>query len=288
MGFVLKKDEYLQDEHVPLSVIRREPQPPFNRHTHEFSELVLILSGEAMHLIDDSRFPIRGGDVFVLRPGDEHEFVDLKDLCLINVLFAPEMLERLYTENEDLPGLRALFQLEPALRRSRSFESQLHLGASDSRDIQGLIRRIETELDAKQPGYGRMCRALFTQIALTLSRSYHDLPPLRARELLRVSHAVHLMETAAEHPPPLEEIAHASNMSLRNFQRVFRQVMGIAPRDYLLRHRIDRAMAMLSHEDWSVTTIALDCGFNDSNYFSRAFKSRTGITPSEFRKRHQG
>ena len=48
--------------------------------------------------------------------------------------------------------------------------------------------------------------------------------------------------------------------------------------------RIRRASALLRESTLPITEIALRCGFGDSNYFSRAFRKASGMTPSQFRK----
>ena len=57
----------------------------------------------------------------------------------------------------------------------------------------------------------------------------------------------------------------------------------MTPQRYLLDVRIRHASSMLRDSTLNVTEIALRCGFDDSNYFSRIFRKYTGHSPSEFR-----
>jgi AraC-like DNA-binding protein len=61
---------------------------------------------------------------------------------------------------------------------------------------------------------------------------------------------------------------------------------GLPPIEYLIRLRIRQSMELLTASDMSVTDIAMECGFNDSNYFARQFKRINDMSASEFRKRH--
>ncbi|MDN7179500.1 helix-turn-helix domain-containing protein [Caballeronia sp. SEWSISQ10-4 2] len=80
-------------------------------------------------------------------------------------------------------------------------------------------------------------------------------------------------------------IANRLNLPVRTIQDIFAR-MGTTPTQYILRHRLERAHSMLiDHADRSVTDIAFEVGFNDSNYFSRAFKRRFDVTPSMLRAR---
>jgi AraC-like DNA-binding protein len=53
---------------------------------------------------------------------------------------------------------------------------------------------------------------------------------------------------------------------------------------YLLQRRLQEAMLRLRGSDDKVLAIALDCGFRDLSYFNRQFKSRVGMTPTQYRR----
>ena len=54
---------------------------------------------------------------------------------------------------------------------------------------------------------------------------------------------------------------------------------------YINRVRIDHSKEQLEHATSSIATIALDCGFEDPNYYSKIFTNIMGISPREYRKR---
>lgn len=66
--------------------------------------------------------------------------------------------------------------------------------------------------------------------------------------------------------------------------RVFKEQFGQTVTGYLVQLRITQAKRMLRFTDHTIESIALDCGLNDANYFSRLFKKVEGITPGEFRR----
>lgn len=80
-------------------------------------------------------------------------------------------------------------------------------------------------------------------------------------------------------------IANRLNFPVRTVQDIFAR-MGTTPTQYILFRRLERARSMLiDHADRSITDIAFEVGFNDSNYFSRTFKKRFDMTPSMLRVR---
>jgi AraC-like DNA-binding protein len=110
-------------------------------------------------------------------------------------------------------------------------------------------------------------------------------PPARM-ETLRVTWArAHIAESL--HDPALgpTSVAGAQGVSLRLLQRLFaRQGLQIA--DCIAEQRLQRCRAALqdpAQAGRSITDIALTWGFNDSGHFSKAFRRRFGISPSQSR-----
>lgn len=85
----------------------------------------------------------------------------------------------------------------------------------------------------------------------------------------------------------ISDLAKASGFSLEYFCRIFKSIVGKTPNEYLLSHRIQQAEYLLSHTSYNISEIALACGFNDINYFSKYFKKVHHLTPSQYRKNFQ-
>jgi len=82
----------------------------------------------------------------------------------------------------------------------------------------------------------------------------------------------------------LKEIADASGLSAPYFSTVFKNEMGENLSNYLNRLRVEKALMMLGETDAPINKISADCGFEDQSWFSKVFKSYTGISPYEYRK----
>jgi transcriptional regulator GlxA family with amidase domain len=66
--------------------------------------------------------------------------------------------------------------------------------------------------------------------------------------------------------------------------RIFRQIMGRSPIDYLIRLRIHKAAQLLRREPMRVKEVSAAVGFTDSNYFTRQFRNVMGASPREYRR----
>lgn len=81
-----------------------------------------------------------------------------------------------------------------------------------------------------------------------------------------------------------EKLADMANVSRSYYSRIFKIANRIPPMDCIIRKRIDLAKAALQKTDLSILEIAYQCGFNNTANFNRAFRQRTGLVPSAFRK----
>ena len=82
----------------------------------------------------------------------------------------------------------------------------------------------------------------------------------------------------------LEEISKASGLSAPYFSSIFKEEMGENFSNYLNRLRIERAAALLTETGKPLKTIAELCGFEDQSWFSKVFKSFTGVSPGKYRE----
>jgi len=82
---------------------------------------------------------------------------------------------------------------------------------------------------------------------------------------------------------PLEELALAANLSGFHLNRVFRQSVGMAPHEYQVQLRVDRARSLLERGE-SAARAAQDAGFADQSHLNRHFKRIVGLAPGAYRK----
>ena len=84
-------------------------------------------------------------------------------------------------------------------------------------------------------------------------------------------------------PVTLAELAAQAALSEYHFARMFRQSTGLAPHQYVMKRRMEKAKALVQNTATPLTDIALACGFNSASHFSNRFRSATGMTPSQLR-----
>jgi AraC-like DNA-binding protein len=108
------------------------------------------------------------------------------------------------------------------------------------------------------------------------------------RDVRRVTEALRRIEVDAEETLTLAELAREAATSPYHFLRIFREVVGMTPHQYVLRTRLHRAAVRLRRSDEPVSAIAFDAGFNDLSTFNRRFRRVMGASPSAYRARGAG
>ncbi len=82
----------------------------------------------------------------------------------------------------------------------------------------------------------------------------------------------------------LDDLARISCFSKYHFSRIFDAMVGETPFEFIKRVRLEKAASLLRvHPQQTVTEIALDCGFNNLEVFSRSFNNHFRKTPTEWR-----
>ncbi len=81
----------------------------------------------------------------------------------------------------------------------------------------------------------------------------------------------------------IASIADVTGYSKYHFLRIFREVCGMTPHDYIRKRRISEIVKRMRNESGSISEIAFEFGFNSKENFSRAFKCEHGILPTQFK-----
>ena len=108
--------------------------------------------------------------------------------------------------------------------------------------------------------------------------SHRDFEPEQA-----VQSTIEFMKSNLGETISIEDVAEAVHCSRAKLFEVFKESTGMTPNDYWQRLRIDRAQQLLANSNMSITTVAMECGFSTSQYFSTVFRKYAGVSPSDYR-----
>ena len=248
-------------------------------HNHEFYEMNIVLRGVGTHEIENSRFRVKAGDVFVIPPMTVHAYCDTRELDVYHILIRKNFITGNMTEAASIPGFLQLVEIEPFLRRHFSDAMFLHLGAGELVKLRGELAFIEDggEFDREEL-YPLKHHSLWK---ILYSLSYMLYRQLHSSKKDTKNKYEHSVLTALEYihqnyfeKITIEDLCAITYLSRSTLLRSFGEICGCSPTVYLGRYRCERAAELMNSAAMSKTEIANACGFYDLSHMERMLKNQ--------------
>lgn len=158
------------------------------------------------------------------------------------------------------------------------------MSVSQNEKVGMLFKRLFSTWVSKNDGYYFESLSLLYRIFAEIQKS--DAVP--NRHLQKIAPAMeiihnHFLTTDLS----LGMLADACRMGESYFQKLFKEIHGISPKQYIIQMKINHACDLLRLERYTVTQIAELCNFTDIYFFSRQFKEYMKVTPTQFVKKYR-
>jgi len=275
---------FTENEDFPFFIQYGVHDTDFFMHTHaDYSELVIVLNGNAMHIVNNESYFIKKRDVFIINNNTSHGFKNTNELHICNIMYRPE---RHFITDFDIrrsPGFHALFVIEPYLTKSNCFQGRLTLQLTEFEQVNTMIISMLSEFEQKKEGFQTMLYARFIQLVVLLSRLYHFPSTQSESNLINIAKSVSYIEKHYKDPISMDDLSDQCNFSKRHFSRVFKKAYQTTPCNFILHLRLQHSCVLLKNTSLTISEIAFQSGFNDSNYFTRQFRKLFHMTPKEYR-----
>ncbi|MCX7003282.1 MAG: AraC family transcriptional regulator [bacterium] len=279
------KDVFAQAD-FPLRVERTKTiSGRYPLHGHGFTELEFVMTGTATEMVNGVACQLAPGDVYVLHPGEIHNVRTMRNFETCFLQFLPEKLVPRLEDLRQLPGYRMLFDPLPPHAKPRGFSARIHLDVQQLAHAQTLHTELHREMLTRLPGYQHVCLGLFLQLLTFLCRQCDPHTQQSMHSFDAIAPAIGYIEQHAHEAISLAKLAHVCALSSSTLSRQFRKITGHAPIEYLIRRRVLKSTDLLHTENLSITDVAFQSGFDDSNYYTRQFKHVMGVTPRAYRAR---
>jgi AraC-like DNA-binding protein len=228
-------------------------------------QIVYIVGGSGWFRDRSGKQPIKAGDLFILFPGIEHAY-------------SPDSSIGWQEYWVGFQGKHAKHLWESGLISHREPIHHLGLDQSVMRDFEQILQLCNQQPRGFQVLLGVRILQMLAHIYLhtndnTLPNEHQDIVR-RCREIL---------EFNAEGIIDIQEVARELDVSYQYLLSLFKKQLGMTPYQYYIQMRIHRAQELLTHSDLSIKEIASLLNFENQFYFSRFFKKKTGLTPSQWR-----
>lgn len=132
---------------------------------------------------------------------------------------------------------------------------------------------------------GHLC--LFLDGLIQSSATRRELHGTRLQDFY-IQEAVTYMEHNYQRELTVEEIADVCKLNRSYFSKLFKDVAGCPPQEFLIRLRLSKAAELMKTTRSPIGDISVMCGYPNQLHFSRAFKKRYGLSPREWRARNKG
>ncbi|MCQ2396850.1 MAG: helix-turn-helix domain-containing protein [Lentisphaeria bacterium] len=263
-------------------------QPEKPEHYHDFNELVIINGGSCTHLLDGRTYTISRGDIFLLTPGCRHAYLNPNNLVLTNILYTTDALDLYKAKLEKLPGYIAMFQAEPSFRASADFKARMKMPPDELEELDRIVFNWEEEMRTADENKQFLSELYLLQVILfCIKRFGRNQKKDDSRDLLLLCRMQQFVNEHYQDDISRDDIVGQASLSVGTATKLFNQYLSQSPMQYLMNVRLNHACELLQKTSNTITTIALDCGFMDSNYFSLQFHRHIGMTPREYRHRQE-
>jgi AraC-like DNA-binding protein len=254
-------------------------------HSHEGIELIFLIKGATIYEVEPGRtLPLPGGRFLVVPARTQHRGLN-------NWRMPSEMASLTFDLRRD--GESPVVPFTPAeLNWMESCFEASGVGPFPFGPvIKKIIQRLKEELPAwngngTAPDRKATLRTLICACILEAAREIARKPTERPNEV--VVAAMKYLRTHLDEPLSLAALTKHLGFSRARVFELFKAETGLAPHQYLVRLRLEKAMELLRNSRLSVTDIALAAGFASGQHLSRVFRTYYGETPSEWRESVNG
>ena len=287
MSEVFRHEDYMSDGPV-VAIVPAEHHGRIRAHSHEFFEIVYVVDGFTLHSAGGAINLLVAGDLFFVKPGEEHSYINAYQTKLYNLIFNKAELGSFASEMAGLPGLDDMLGDDPGPADEPRRIRLLHVPMHERRNIESSLLAIEAERENRKTGWETVLRIRLAAFLLRYSRLYADQWDNRVISADDYYGYVYkiltYVDTHYSENITMNDLSEVTGLSPDYMTRKFKSALHMTPSEYVRKFRIARAMELLCTTDLSVAAVAARTGFSDVSLFSRIFKQAVGLPPASYRK----
>ena len=241
-------------------------------HFHNFEELIIVTEGSLEHYIDFQVEIVKSPAASYVSMGKMHRIVEHEDLrgWVINYQneFIPDSKLNFYSNFNSATSV----QLSPDVCTHRFVT---------------LCRIINDEYNQENPEFNtirHLTTALISMIESERSRNMPIENTMKPSQITTFNNFLKILEENFRRDEGVGFYADKMNMSERNLNIICRNNFQKSVTEIIETRKLIEAKNLLIHSEKSVSEIGYELGYNEKSYFTRVFRSKISVTPTEFRE----
>ena len=231
-------------------------------------QILYIASGKAQFFFDGEEHILSKGNVVLFLPDQPQMYF----------LYAKDKPETYWVHFTGRDALSVLEQFNIPTDRNVSF-------VGSSQDFQWMFTQMIRELRMRRHGYQQMLELNLKSLLLMIDRALNDEENISTQKLDEIEKAVHYFNQNFNKDISIEQYARDNFMKPSVFIQLFKKSTNQTPMQYITSLRIASAINLMSDKHYNISQIAAAVGYGNPLYFSRVFHKKTGLSPTEYRKK---
>ncbi len=254
-------------------------------HRHEFAEIVYIIDGAGLEIINGVTYHARRGDMFFLNRDCTHSFSTSKNFTYYNICFSPETVVKRVIDRQNALDLISLSALEE-ISSEQTPIGRFTLEGDERIWFEQILKDMLHEYKSDNSERNAILESYMTILVAKILRKIHSVRTTKNKELSEVWRALaEFIDENLNQKLSLEDLAQKCFYNPSYFSRTFKQKFGVSPVEYIARERSHMAALLIAQNPTlSMEDVAEKCGFGDKSGLYRSFEKFYGCSPTEYKK----
>jgi AraC family transcriptional regulator, dual regulator of chb operon len=279
-------NEKLMKESEVISIHKHDRFLKFDKHKHDFLEMMFVYSGSIHQEIEGQKVEISKGEIILLDMNVEHSIEKALDNDIaINILIKKEFFDWIFMRQIAYNDLISNFVVK-ALYNKGEFKQYIHFKTSENDKVWNFMIQILMEYYDQRSGMETAIRAYMLLLFNELLRDYEKY--LSAQMVYKIDTTVSLemINYINSHYKDLnlKSMAEHFNYNPDYIGKLVKKTTGKNLKDLVKEQRIKQAEYLLKNTDMAVVDIVSEVGYSNVSYFYKQFRDGLGITPDEYRR----
>jgi AraC family transcriptional regulator, transcriptional activator of pobA len=270
----MKTSQFLIEK-ITGEIAREIRKTPVQPHRHDYEELLILRQGELDHFIDFRKEHVSAPVVIYIAEGKIHRVMPDENLRGWVIRYKTEFI----------PDSKFHFYSSFLDTINYTLSSDLSLDSIDA--LCEVMLSESCQPDVNQPTIRHLLKAVLSKLEAERDRLFIVDPGSWNTQQTAFNNFLRILEDNFKRPEGVQFYADKMNTSVRNLNLITHSIFGKSVSEIIETRKLIEARQLLLTSGLSVSEVGYELGYSEKSYFSRVFRKKTGLTPTDFRKEMQ-